>query len=106
MYLSLRQQRFIFIDAKFNTAYFQSKCFHSKGGTPWPLAKRLYSTTEDADIVVIGGGPGGYVAAIKAAQLGMKVSGLNHASFLEHIAILLLTQFNYAVHLKFALLLS
>jgi len=28
----------------------------------------------DADIVVIGGGPGGYVAAIKAAQLGMKVS--------------------------------
>jgi dihydrolipoamide dehydrogenase len=26
------------------------------------------------DIVVIGGGPGGYVAAIKAAQLGMKVA--------------------------------
>lgn len=26
----------------------------------------------DADLVVIGSGPGGYVAAIKAAQLGMK----------------------------------
>ena len=26
----------------------------------------------EADVVVIGGGPGGYVAAIKAAQLGMK----------------------------------
>lgn len=26
----------------------------------------------DVDLVVIGGGPGGYVAAIKAAQLGMK----------------------------------
>ena len=26
------------------------------------------------DLVVIGGGPGGYVAAIKAAQLGLKVS--------------------------------
>ena len=24
------------------------------------------------DIVVVGGGPGGYVAAIRAAQLGMK----------------------------------
>jgi hypothetical protein len=25
------------------------------------------------DVVIIGGGPGGYVAAIKAAQLGLKV---------------------------------
>lgn len=31
---------------------------------------RSYAT--DADLVVIGAGPGGYVAAIKAAQLGMK----------------------------------
>lgn len=30
-----------------------------------------YSTLE-ADLVVIGGGPGGYVASIKASQLGMK----------------------------------
>nr|CAH7750356.1 unnamed protein product [Callosobruchus chinensis] len=36
------------------------------------LQSRKYSTTHDADIVVIGSGPGGYVAAIKAAQLGMK----------------------------------
>jgi dihydrolipoamide dehydrogenase len=26
------------------------------------------------DLVVIGGGPGGYVAAIRAAQLGMKAA--------------------------------
>ncbi len=26
----------------------------------------------DSDLTIIGGGPGGYVAAIKAAQLGMK----------------------------------
>ncbi|XP_026328463.1 dihydrolipoyl dehydrogenase [Hyposmocoma kahamanoa] len=36
------------------------------------LASRGYATTHDADIVVIGSGPGGYVAAIKAAQLGFK----------------------------------
>ncbi|XP_043704399.1 dihydrolipoyl dehydrogenase 1, mitochondrial-like [Telopea speciosissima] len=29
---------------------------------------------EDNDVVVIGGGPGGYVAAIKAAQLGLKTT--------------------------------
>jgi len=29
---------------------------------------------EDFDLVVIGGGPGGYVAAIRAAQLGMKTA--------------------------------
>jgi dihydrolipoamide dehydrogenase len=30
---------------------------------------RTFAT--EADVVIIGGGPGGYVAAIKAAQLGM-----------------------------------
>lgn len=29
----------------------------------------------EVDLVVIGSGPGGYVASIKAAQLGMKVMG-------------------------------
>lgn len=33
---------------------------------------RRYASTIEADIVVIGSGPGGYVASIKAAQLGMK----------------------------------
>lgn len=30
--------------------------------------------TEQQDVVIIGGGPGGYVAAIKAAQLGLKTT--------------------------------
>ncbi|XP_012265669.2 dihydrolipoyl dehydrogenase, mitochondrial [Athalia rosae] len=34
--------------------------------------QRRYASSVDADIVIIGSGPGGYVAAIKAAQLGMK----------------------------------
>lgn len=36
------------------------------------VQQRMYSSNIDADLVVIGGGPGGYVASIKAAQLGMK----------------------------------
>ncbi|VDP14026.1 unnamed protein product [Heligmosomoides polygyrus] len=36
------------------------------------MLTRSLSGTHEADIVVIGAGPGGYVAAIKAAQLGMK----------------------------------
>jgi ribulose 1,5-bisphosphate synthetase/thiazole synthase len=32
-----------------------------------------YDCAEQFDVCVVGGGPGGYVAAIKAAQLGMKV---------------------------------
>lgn len=36
---------------------------------------RRYATeAPENDVVIIGGGPGGYVAAIKAAQLGMKVT--------------------------------
>ena len=34
---------------------------------------RCYATDHSADLVVIGSGPGGYVGAIKAAQLGMRV---------------------------------
>lgn len=36
------------------------------------IQQRRYASTKEADIVVIGAGPGGYVASIKAAQLGMK----------------------------------
>lgn len=32
-----------------------------------------FCVSVDADVTVIGSGPGGYVAAIKAAQLGFKV---------------------------------
>lgn len=38
------------------------------------LLRRLSSSSAPQDLVVIGGGPGGYVAAIKAAQLGLSVT--------------------------------
>lgn len=35
--------------------------------------RNMAASAEQADVIVLGGGPGGYVAAIKAGQLGMKV---------------------------------
>ena len=32
------------------------------------------------DLIVVGGGPGGYVAAIRAAQLGMKTAVIERES--------------------------
>jgi NADPH-dependent 2,4-dienoyl-CoA reductase/sulfur reductase-like enzyme len=40
------------------------------------------------DVVVIGGGPGGYIAAIKAGQLGMKVRPYTHPRRTERDATL------------------
>ncbi|MEC5159486.1 dihydrolipoamide dehydrogenase [Janthinobacterium sp. CG_23.3] len=37
------------------------------------------STTKQFDVVVIGGGPGGYIAAIRAAQLGFSVACIDEA---------------------------
>ncbi|KFD52501.1 hypothetical protein M513_06698 [Trichuris suis] len=55
----------------------QVRFFFGLKRTLFPAAlcnKRMSSSTSDVDIVVIGSGPGGYVAAIKAAQLGMKTA--------------------------------
>ena len=38
------------------------------------MIKRLFSMSKKFDVAVIGAGPGGYVAAIKAAQLGLKTA--------------------------------
>ena len=44
------------------------------GGAPAPAAAAAPAATEGNSVLVIGGGPGGYVAAIRAAQLGAKVT--------------------------------
>lgn len=38
------------------------------------FSRTFSSGSDENDVVVIGGGPGGYVAAIKAAQLGFKTT--------------------------------
>ena len=45
----------------------------SRWTAPSLVGQRRHYSEAEQDLVVIGSGPGGYVAAIKAAQLGMKV---------------------------------
>ncbi|KAJ7267193.1 dihydrolipoyl dehydrogenase [Mycena rebaudengoi] len=40
----------------------------------WATRRNYATPSEPYEVVVIGGGPGGYVAAIKAAQLGLKTA--------------------------------
>ena len=38
------------------------------------IIRRFFSTKKQYDVTIVGGGPGGYVAAIKAAQLGLRTA--------------------------------
>ena len=41
------------------------------------------------DLTILGAGPGGYVAAIRAAQLGMKVAVIEKEQLLVALALIL-----------------
>ena len=64
-----------FTAAKFTPKlnFFSQNRFVGKQNLSFKTQIRQFSG-EKQDLVVIGGGPGGYVAAIKAGQLGMKVT--------------------------------
>ena len=47
------------------------RSFASSAAAPPAAAAAAASSVKEVDVCVVGGGPGGYVAAIKAAQLGM-----------------------------------
>jgi len=49
---------------------------------------RFMSTGGEYDVAIIGGGPGGYVAAIKASQLGLKAVSATYESTFTPINIL------------------
>ncbi|XP_075516649.1 leghemoglobin reductase [Primulina tabacum] len=52
-----------------------SRQLHYGSKYSWIGSRRGFASgSEENDVVVIGGGPGGYVAAIKAAQLGFKTT--------------------------------
>lgn len=53
---------------------FQPMTLPTVVGAPRIARRGLASAAEPYDVVVVGGGPGGYVAAIKAAQLGLKTA--------------------------------
>lgn len=50
------------------------KSNHVECGFIYSVVNRRYASGDSVDLVVIGSGPGGYVAAIKAAQLGLNVN--------------------------------
>ena len=52
----------------------------TSGATPELSQFRFYASDHNADLVVIGSGPGGYVGAIKAAQLGLKVKKVDYVN--------------------------
>jgi dihydrolipoamide dehydrogenase len=52
----------------------RSVLIHNFGGLVDLIFEKEYQMVENYDVIVIGAGPGGYVAAIKSAQLGLKTA--------------------------------
>lgn len=42
---------------------------------------------KEYDLVIVGGGTGGYIAAIRASQLGLKTAIVEKTSWVAHVSI-------------------
>ncbi|KAI3493421.1 hypothetical protein L1887_41811 [Cichorium endivia] len=85
MFINLNRSIFEFIIR--NSIWFSSDALRYSFSLSSMFSRGFALGSDENDVVVIGGGPGGYVAAIKAAQLGSKLLVLRSVALLASTSV-------------------